>query len=201
MKLKYYLRGMGIGVIITTLILMIAFHLHQDDLLTDAQICERAEQLGMVMPEELPEHDKLSDQVPEAEPQTEQKEPAADALTDEKADAADKVSQRKEDQKKEDQKQAEEPAADASDTKKDETKTDKKPKKEVVEQVELSIVGGEYSADVCKKLKDAGLIDNVEDFNRYLSDGGYDSLIQPGTYVIPVGADYDTIIRLITEKE
>lgn len=196
MKLKYYLRGMGIGVIITTLILMIAFHLHQDDLLTDAQICERAEQLGMVMPEELPEHDKLSDQVPEAEPQTEQKEPAADALTDEKADAADKVSQ-----KKEDQKQAEEPAADASDTKNDETKTDKKPKKEVVEQVELSIVGGEYSADVCKKLKDAGLIDNVEDFNRYLSDGGYDSLIQPGTYVIPVGADYDTIIRLITEKE
>lgn len=196
MKLKYYLRGMGIGVIITTLILMIAFHLHQDDLLSDAQICERAEQLGMVMPESLPEHDKLSDQLSDAGSQTEQKEPAADVLTDEKSDVTDTVSQ-----KKEDQKQAEESKADASDKKKNETKADKTPKKEVVEQVELSIVGGEYSADVCKKLKDAGLIDNVEDFNRYLSDGGYDSLIQPGTYVIPVGADYDTIIRLITEKE
>lgn len=196
MKLKYYLRGMGIGVIITTLILMIAFHLHQDDLLSDAQICERAEQLGMVMPESLPEHDKLSDQLSEAGSQTEQKEPAADVLTDEKSDVTDTVNQ-----KKEDQKQAEESKADASDKKKNETKADKTPKKEVVEQVELSIVGGEYSADVCKKLKDAGLIDNVEDFNRYLSDGGYDSLIQPGTYVIPVGADYDTIIRLITEKE
>lgn len=196
MKLKYYLRGMGIGVIITTLILMIAFHLHQDDLLSDAQICERAEQLGMVMPESLPEHDKLSDQLSEAGSQTEQKEPAADVLTDEKSDVTDTVSQ-----KKEDQKQAEKSKADASDKKKNETKADKTPKKEVVEQVELSIVGGEYSADVCKKLKDAGLIDNVEDFNRYLSDGGYDSLIQPGTYVIPVGADYDTIIRLITEKE
>ena len=71
---------------------------------------------------------------------------------------------------------------------------------ETVEQIELSIVGGEYSDDVCKKLKRAGLIDDSDDFNKYLSEGGYDSLIQPGTYIIPKDADYDTIIRLITER-
>ena len=51
-----------------------------------------------------------------------------------------------------------------------------------------------------KKLKRAGVIDDADDFNKYLSEGGYDSLIQPGTYIIPKDADYDTIIKMITER-
>ena len=41
----------------------------------------------------------------------------------------------------------------------------------------------------------------ADDFNKYLAEGGYDNLIQPGNYVIPLDADYDTIIKLITEKK
>ena len=51
MKLKYYLRGIGIGVIMTTLILMIAFAVHKEQPLTDDEIRERAAELGMVMPQ------------------------------------------------------------------------------------------------------------------------------------------------------
>ncbi len=51
MKLKYYLRGLGIGIIITTILLMIAFALHKSTM-TDADIIARAKQLGMVMPED-----------------------------------------------------------------------------------------------------------------------------------------------------
>ena len=72
---------------------------------------------------------------------------------------------------------------------------------EVIEQVEITIVGGEYSDDVCKKLKKAGVIEDADDFNKYLAEGGFDNLIQPGNYVIPLDADYDTIIKLITEKK
>lgn len=51
MKLKYYLRGLGIGIIITTILLMIAFALHKPTM-SDEDIIARAKQLGMVMPED-----------------------------------------------------------------------------------------------------------------------------------------------------
>ena len=56
MKLKYYLRGLGIGMIVTALILGISFSHRQGQetqTLTDDQIRERAEQLGMVDSSEL----------------------------------------------------------------------------------------------------------------------------------------------------
>lgn len=56
MRLKYYLRGMGIGITFATLILTISFYFGKDTLmkekLTDEQIIEKATALGMVMPEE-----------------------------------------------------------------------------------------------------------------------------------------------------
>ena len=43
MKLKYYLRGLGIGIIVTTILLMIAFALHKHTM-SDADIIARAKQ-------------------------------------------------------------------------------------------------------------------------------------------------------------
>ncbi len=43
MKLKYYLRGLGIGIIVTTILLMIAFALHKPTM-SDADIIARAKQ-------------------------------------------------------------------------------------------------------------------------------------------------------------
>ena len=69
MKLKYYLRGIGIGVIVTTLILMIAYGQHKVEL-TDAEIIRRAEALGMVPKEQI---ESVSIQVKIPEPQVEVK--------------------------------------------------------------------------------------------------------------------------------
>lgn len=46
MKLKYYLRGLGIGIVGTTLILSIAFYQKRE--MSDAEIIKRATELGMV---------------------------------------------------------------------------------------------------------------------------------------------------------
>ena len=51
MKLKYYLRGLGIGIIVTTIILVSCFSM-QKPKMTDTQIIEKASQLGMIMPEQ-----------------------------------------------------------------------------------------------------------------------------------------------------
>lgn len=194
MKLKYYLRGIGIGLIVTTVVMMIAFMMHKDQLLTDDEIRERAAELGMVMPEEVEGRDTLSSI--NAQPETLDAEPAeSEDASKEDLDSKDAVSDEESEQPETDKKNS---------NKKNQAKNDNsgndKTEPEVIEQVELSIVGGEYSDIVSEKLYKAGLIEDAEDFNKYLADGGYDNLIQPGTYTIPVGADYDTIIKIITEK-
>lgn len=197
MKLKYYLRGIGIGLIVTTLVMMIAFMMHKDELLTDDEIRERAAELGMVMPEDAGMHDTLSNN-DGMQPEDAESEDAAKAEPEAQDDASAQAEQSKtdkEDSDQEDSGKKDQSKKDDADKKEGETE-----KPEVKEQVELSIVGGEYSDIVSQKLYKAGLIENPEDFNKYLADGGYDNLIQPGTYIIPVGADYDTIIKIITEK-
>lgn len=64
MKLKYYLRGMGIGVIVTTIILAISFSQKEVEI-SDEQVMVRAAALGMVMEEE--QDIPASEDVPEIE--------------------------------------------------------------------------------------------------------------------------------------
>lgn len=194
MKLKYYLRGIGIGLIVTTVILMITFSIHGQKPLTDEEIIARATELGMVRPEQLSSGEKLSDsdtsgKLTDADQSDvkDEKQPT-DAVDDPASDNTDQDSNKTEESEKTEQSEETEELKDA-----------KEP--ETIEQVEVTIVGGEYSAAVCKKLEKAGVIEDADDFNKYLAQGGYDNLIQPGNYVLEVGADYDTIVKSITEKK
>jgi hypothetical protein len=49
LKLKYYLRGLGIGIIVTTLIFAISIQ-SRGGIMTDDRVVERAKELGMVIP-------------------------------------------------------------------------------------------------------------------------------------------------------
>lgn len=203
MKLKYYLRGIGIGLIITTLVMTAAFMLHKDDLISDEEICERAAALGMVMPDEdTGGRDTLSNN--KTSPQE-----LLDSAPDEKKDGASGEETDKNASGTNDNKNAFDKKDDkknGGDDKKNDDQGDTAAKDEpappeVSEEVEISIVGGEYSDIVSQKLFKAGLIDDAEAFNKFLANGGYDNLIQPGTYMIPVGVDYKAIVDIITEKE
>ncbi|MBO5246272.1 MAG: hypothetical protein J6B28_03325 [Eubacterium sp.] len=194
MKLKYYLRGIGIGVIITTVVLTIAFSIQKNKQITDEEIRERAAALGMVMPNEIPERDTLANAEANKEAAQEKEFVQEEMTVTDESEPADKEPVSKADS-----------ATKTEKTTSEKTVTEKTKKskadKTVVEQVELSIVGGEYSDIICEKLRKAGLIEDAEDFNKYLAQGGYDNQLQPGTYVIPKGADYDTIIKIITTKQ
>ncbi len=61
MRLKYYLRGMGIGIIGTTLLLMILFSFQGNDTISDEEIMIRAASLGMVSAGAITDTEKLSD--------------------------------------------------------------------------------------------------------------------------------------------
>ncbi len=49
-KKKYYMRGLGFGILITAIILMIV---HRNDAMTDAKAIKRAKELGYVLSEEV----------------------------------------------------------------------------------------------------------------------------------------------------
>ena len=199
MKLKYYLRGVGIGLIIATLILMIATALHSNKDLSDEEIIARAEELGMVMKSDAEKEDKktLADlDDPNAE-ETDDKTLQEDSTEDQTEEQTEDTKQ--EENTKADQKQ--DTAEKTEEQTQQDTGDEKQPTVDVIEKVEVTIVPGEYSDKVSKKLQKAGLIDDAESFNKYLAKKKYDNLIQPGNYEIPKDADYDAIIKIITEKK
>ena len=51
MKLKYYLRGLGMGIIFATLVLTVSSVIHNNKL-SEEQIVKEAKKLGMIMPDE-----------------------------------------------------------------------------------------------------------------------------------------------------
>ena len=70
MKLKYYLRGLGIGILVTTVILSLAGVGRKN--MTDEEVVKRAKELGMVestLLSDLPDQTK-TDEVRPTEPET-----------------------------------------------------------------------------------------------------------------------------------
>ncbi|MCR5356341.1 MAG: hypothetical protein K6E63_02960 [Lachnospiraceae bacterium] len=62
----------------------------------------------------------------------------------------------------------------------------------------LQIAAGSSSYTVANLLMKGGVIDDADDFDKYLCDNGYDHRINHGVFKIPAGADYEQIARMIT---
>lgn len=189
MKLKYYLRGLGVGIVCTAIIMGIATSGKSKEKLTDAEIIERARLLGMVMVEDNAEEldeEEVNDNSKAEEPKDESKKDTP------------KVEEPKDESKK-DEAKPEEPK---DESKKDESKVEepKEEKPAVPEIKTIEVLPGEYSDVVSRKLLEAGLIKDAEAFNKYLTDTNADQNIMPGTHQIPMGATEEEIIRILGEK-
>lgn len=226
MKLKYYLRGLGIGMVVTVLILGLAPGKSGDSAMTDAQIIARAKELGMV------ERKVLSDTVQPEDGKTgetpdgnnvmsgslEQKDtPDSDEpeMEDEENDVS-RVDGEPEvlDESTEPHTQAIEDTEDGGEAQTPEEQQaaaqpeepsaeDGDGQKEGVsdsgtETVRVEIVRGDSSNTVCRKLKEAGLVADETAYNSYLCENGYDKSILANTYEIPVGMSESEIAALIT---
>ena len=196
MKLKYYLRGLGIGILITTIIFIIGIHVNQDQMFSDEEVIRRAKALGMVMDETdgktINELDKDKKQDSESK---DQKDSQKEDRKESKSDNKDKQEQAKDDQTKNDQTKAD------AESEKTQDSDAAAAQKETVEQVEISILPGEYSDTISQKLLDAGLIDDKAAFSKYINDTNVDNLIQPGTFTVPKGASYEEVAKILTTKQ
>lgn len=66
--------------------------------------------------------------------------------------------------------------------------------------VTITITPGNGSYAVAQQLKRAGIVDDVEEFDEYLCDHGYDSVLRVGQFQIPVDSTYQDIARILTTR-
>ena len=197
MRLKYYLRGIGIGIIFSTLLLTICLYFGKDSLaketLSDAEIIKRATELGMVMTDEGLE-ENVGEDIPKDssieskdKSSMNSKENIIEEAVNESANESPKDSTAKEESSSEESASAEQQNANEV--------------TEEVKYVPFTVKGGESSEMVSKNLKNAGLIDSVDDFNKYLNKLNIDNLIQAGTFYVMEGSSYDDLAALIVNKD
>ena len=211
MKLKYYLRGLGIGMAVTALILGISFSGRQGQeaqTLTDEQIRERASELGMVDSSELTLAALASSaaQTPEAtiepeaaaEPET-TTEPEATAepetTTEPEATTEPEVTA--------EPKMTTEPEATTEPKMTTEPETTAEPELITApeqSQTTITIKKGSDSGSVSRMLYEAGLVENAKAFDNYLCNNGYSRSINPGIYEIAPGTSEEEIAKIITGK-
>ncbi|MBP3488265.1 MAG: hypothetical protein J6K53_07705 [Roseburia sp.] len=211
MKLKYYLRGLGIGIIVTTIILMISFSGRTEEM-SDEEVIARASQLGMVMPEDEPSEaaDDDAAQKDGADNQTDAPQSTADADT-QAADAQDGQATANGQPDGEGELSAEDLLAQTQNTDgagQDEAAADnttepdaayEAPVRNAEGSFRLTIQKGDVCRVVCEKLAEGGVITDAEALRKYLFEIGYASNMSIGEYDIPYGATNEEIASILQE--
>ena len=223
MDRRSFIRGFGVGVLFTALILGVSFVVRT----SDAYVKSQALKLGMVYQDEPGEDLVFVSPNPEDEAnQGDGKN--ADSSNKDKSDKKDKGAKESAKPKKsaapketekpkntaagkatEKPKKPAAPAASPQDTKKPDV-TPKptakpgniKPKKTVAPKGKqtLTMVAGEWSSDVSAKLEKMGIVKDAKQFDKYLNDNGYSERINAGTYSVSVDDTYEQLARKITKR-
>ena len=184
MRLKYYLRGIGCGMLLATVMLSIFFYFgggfKQKEKLTDAEIILRATDLGMVMGEageiDTDEDGQALDEVSSEDVIASETTETIDAVEDENKD-----------------KTIEEYVAEGDASRGEQESS--------VSYVAFTVSGGQSSETICSNLYQKGLIDDPKEFNKYLNTLGIDKRIPNGTFYIKEGSSYDDIAAELVNKD
>lgn len=62
----------------------------------------------------------------------------------------------------------------------------------------VTIVGGDSSYTIAKKLEAAGVVSSASSYDTYLCENGYDKKLRTGTFQIPAGATEEQIAKIVT---
>ena len=214
MKLKYYLRGLGVGIIFTAIIMGIALSGNKKETLTDEEIIERAKLLGMEMEEstkESSEQDPVDNQKEPEQKSLESPEPKdnkAEGNNSGEEEPADRDDTKKESEKDEPEKDSSSPNTDSEEGQQKEEdaakETSSNPESGQTSQqgvthddVEIRIEEGDYSDLSSRKLFQAGLITDASAFDNYLTKNGLDESLRIGVHKIPKGSTQEEIVEIL----
>lgn len=202
MRLKYYLRGLGLGIIFAVFIMMVGYRNHGSSM-SDSQIIEKAKALGMVETEDSSgmktdnkTDGKTDKKIDSSEPDTSTADTstAEDTQTgtdntdaDNTTDTADADTTAPSDAAATDPAASDAAGTDAAQPQQNTTFT-------------ITVGGGDTCRMIAERLQTAGIIDDAEKFRVYMGQKGVDQFIADGSHEIPYGASYDDIINILTQK-
>lgn len=198
MDKKSFIRGFGVGVLFTAIILGISCLIRT----SDAFVTSRAKELGMVYVDDSQSEIHLSSAEPTASV-------APTASKDEKPKETALAKSTQKPQATQSATEAPKKSDDAENNSSKKSSNSEKTMAEEKEELEkeireeekkLTIDVGDWSSDVSKKLEDLGVIDSASDFDSYLDKNGYSLSINAGTYKVSVDDTYDELARKITGK-
>lgn len=168
---------MGIGIIVTTLILMISFSQYKKDI-PDEEVIRRAEALGMVMKEDRLFGNQNKDTSVETEVQTE------------------KSTQSETEQVIATEIQTETPV-ETEQLPETEVTVDSENTEDMREIYHLEIFAGDMPRQICTLLEENGVIEDGEALRQYLKEVGIAKFIPVGKYEIPYGASNEEVYQVI----
>lgn len=171
MKLKYYLRGVGIGIIFATLVLTVSSIVHVNNPSKET-IIKEAKKLGMIMPEST-EDTEGGLFTSEDESLLENDTSGTEVGSEENNTESEGVS---------------------------ESENSSESQVQEGTLVTITIKKGDFARQVAQTLYDNGLVPDAEGFRVYLGEKGYGSGIRVGTFQIPMGATFEEICDVIINK-
>lgn len=210
MKLKYYLRGIGIGVIVATLVMAASSMIHNNNL-SDEFIIKEAQKLGMVMPEKENDLDHLwgnkdteenegaeDDSMTEDAQDTENLQDTEDLQDAENLQNTESIQNTQDVQGTEGVQDAEDEGASEEDESAEHVQDSES--STGLEIVEFVVNPGDSAQRVARNLYSAGVIEDADDFDFYLRSNAYSTKVRAGRYEIPKGASYEEICKIIIRK-
>lgn len=183
MKAGWFLRGMGVGIVLAALILSITYRSIQKE----SNIIKQAKEMGMVFPETETGDVSVSPEQLAEELAQQDKQPAqTDGVTAVSIPAVQGESE-------EDRKAKEK----LEKSKEDISNASRYPNKSKT----FVVRSGLLSSSVAREMQEAGIIEDADAFDDYIEKNGYGKMLRSGTYKIPQGADFETIAKIITRQK
>lgn len=222
MKLSYYMRGLGTGIVVTALIMGIAMRNSNAPALTDAEIKAAAEKLGMVESSSLKLSDlsSASDEGNPGEsgssgsgenggessrPGSPQESGSSESEESKSPESGESGGESSRPGSPEESGSSESGESGGESFRPGSPEESESPGAgesggESPEIVTVTVNRGTGSRAICNRLEELGLIENAREFDQYLIDNGYSKRISVGTYEIETGADWETIAKIITKS-
>ena len=219
MKLKYYLRGLGIGIVVTAVVMSFT---GKKEELTDAEIKFRAAQLGMVEKNVLADIQKEKEDLTETNKEEDIVESVPendDTIVAE--NNQDTIEHSEETVTSTENTETEEPLINIEEESISDTETepenvteepeeesnpdaDNEQEGEIIQEAEkvenyiiIKVERGNGSEIVSRRVFEAGLVNSASDYNKYLVSNGYDRRLRVGNHEIPADATEEEIAKIL----
>ena len=194
MKLKYYLRGAGIGFIVSA-ILFAVFLTALDWGPRQGHVSQQVSEVDEPL---------VGDTVKEAEEKKKAEELEETTKTSEVdiKNEAPKVENKATEETEADKPEVKIPTETKTDEEvKSEETVDKTDNKKVTTNVKFAIKDGEASNAIANNLQALGLVDDAKAFDQFLSENGYDHKLRTGEFEISTGMSYKELAELLCKKQ